>query len=76
LPKILPPQVGQNPRLKVLPLSARLSKYFISPVMAIERTGTANAGTYAPPLAFRQSRQRQLPLEQRLRHAFVAHRAA
>lgn len=44
LPNTLPPQFGQNPRLKVLPLSERVSYYFNLPVIFTASAGTANAG--------------------------------
>src|SRR4029450_3471080 len=62
-PNRLEPHSGQKPRLSVLPLSAFLSWDFTAPVTSSAAAGNPMSGSYAPPLAFWQSRQWQFPMK-------------
>ena len=55
------PQLGQNPRLTVLPASEGLSKNLSSPVWVNPSPGTIMCEQWLVPLDFRQSTQKQCP---------------
>ncbi|RCJ27544.1 hypothetical protein A6770_25730 [Nostoc minutum NIES-26] len=62
LPNNRAPQIGQKPRLTMLPRSPVTSYYFTSPVIVTALDGTRSAAANALPVARWQSRQWQFPI--------------